>query len=74
MGQNYVTVPDILTGKDLDYLCDMFNWNYGALKKCNDYLIRVNNNEIKIIIEEAFSLFNNNINVVLNILREGIYE
>ena len=30
-------VPDILTGKDVDYLTDMFNWNYGALKKTNNY-------------------------------------
>ena len=24
----YTEVPNILTGKDLDYLSDMFNWNY----------------------------------------------
>ena len=34
MNDKYMEVPnDILTGKDLDYLCDMFQWNYGALKK-----------------------------------------
>ena len=27
-------VPNnILTGKDLDYLSDMFEWNYGVYKK-----------------------------------------
>ena len=32
MNDKYMEVPnDILTGKDLDYLCDMFQWNYGAL-------------------------------------------
>ena len=31
----YNEVPNIITGKDLDYLSDMFNWNYEALKKTN---------------------------------------
>ena len=31
----YNEVPTIITGKDLDYLSDMFNWNYSALKKMN---------------------------------------
>ncbi len=33
MNGQYAEVPNnILTGKDLDYLSDMFQWNYGALK------------------------------------------
>ena len=29
MNDKYALVPDdILTGKDLDYLTDIFNWNY----------------------------------------------
>ena len=36
---NFEEVPnDILTGKDLDYLSDIFNWNYIALKKTNTAL------------------------------------
>ena len=31
--QQYNEVPNIITGKDLDYLSDMFEWNYGTLKK-----------------------------------------
>lgn len=33
-----MNVPeDTITGKDLDYLSDMFQWNYIAYKKtCND--------------------------------------
>ena len=31
--KTYNEVPNIITGKDLDYLSDMFQWNYGALKK-----------------------------------------
>ena len=29
---NYNSVPNIITGKDLDYLSDMFNWHYSAYK------------------------------------------
>lgn len=29
--KTYNKVPNIITGKDLDYLSDMFNWNYDAL-------------------------------------------
>ena len=28
--KNYNEVPNIISGKDLDYLSDIFNWNYGA--------------------------------------------
>ena len=27
---NYNQVPSIITGKDLDYLSDIFEWNYGC--------------------------------------------
>lgn len=30
--QNYNVVPNIISGKDLDYLSDMFNWNYTGYK------------------------------------------
>ena len=30
--EKYDVVPNIISGKDLDYLSDMFNWNYGAYK------------------------------------------
>ena len=29
---NYDKVPNMISGKDLDYLTDIFNWNYGAYK------------------------------------------
>jgi len=74
MQENYRSVPDILTGKDVDYLCDMFNWNYGALKKANSYLNIVSNISIKEKLEEAISLFNTNLVDVLNILKEGQNE
>ena len=35
---NYEQVPDIISNKDLDYLVDMFNWNYLAYKKIVNYI------------------------------------
>lgn len=69
--QTYNEVPNIITGKDLDYLSDMFNWNYIALKNTNEAITNVEDEEIVTILEKAFSLFNNNLNVILSILNEG---
>lgn len=67
----YNEVPNIITGKDLDYLSDMFNWNYEGLKKSNTALNNVEDEEIKTTIEKSYNLFNNNLNVVLSILNQG---
>ena len=37
----YDMVPNIISGKDLDYLSDMFSWNYGAYKCTNLSLIHI---------------------------------
>ena len=58
-------------GKDLDYLSDMFEWNYGTLKKVNAGITCVKDEEIKDILKEGYNLFKNNLNVILSILREG---
>lgn len=64
-----MTVPvDTITGKDLDYLSDMFQWNYGAFKKtCND-IEYVENQEIVELFGEACDLFEANMNDVLDII------
>lgn len=68
---NYEVVPNIITGKDLDYLSDMFNWNYGALKTVSSSMKSVNDEEIKSIMQKAYNIFENNLNLVLNVLNEG---
>ena len=67
----YNEVPNIITGKDLDYLSDMFNWNYEALKKTNMGINNVGDEEIRNILKECYNLFNNNLNVILSILNRG---
>ena len=67
----YNEVPNIMTGKDLDYLSDMFNWNYEALKKTNVAVNQVNDEQIKKVLEKGYNLFKNNLNITLSILNEG---
>lgn len=67
----YIEVPNIITGKDLDYLSDIFNWNYQALKKMHVATTYVNNEQIKTILDKGYKLFKNNLNIILSILNEG---
>lgn len=69
--KTYNKVPNIITGKDLDYLSDMYNWNYDALKKVNVGINNTEDEEIKKTLEEGYKLFKNNLNVILSILKEG---
>ena len=67
----YNEVPNIITGKDLDYLSDMFNWNYEALKKMNVAVNQTTDKRIRTILEKGYNLFKNNLNITLSILNEG---
>lgn len=67
----YNEVPNIITGKDLDYLSDMFNWNYEGLKKTNMALNNIEDEEIKNVLQKGYDLFKNNLNVILSIINEG---
>lgn len=69
--KEYIEVPNIITGKDLDYLSDMFEWNYNALKKVNVGIHNVDDEEIKTTLEEGYNSFKNNLNIILSILNEG---
>lgn len=69
---NYNSVPKIITGKDLDYLSDMFNWNYGAYKNTVNAIDSVNDEEIKNMLNKAVDLFYNNMNNVLDILNDEV--
>ena len=65
----YMEVPsNILTGKDLDYLSDMFAGNYGAYKKMKNSVGQVTDQEIVTVMDKAASIFDQNLNTVLSIL------
>ena len=69
--QTYDEVPSIISCKDLDYLWDMFNWNYGAYKTTYNLVSFVEDPELKDMLNTAVEVFQNNINKILNILSNG---
>lgn len=71
MNQNYNVVPKIISCKDLDYLSDMFNWNYLAYKKINEFSNSVNDQEIKDIFNSSSNLFYESMVKVLSNLNNG---
>jgi len=68
---NYEKVPNIITGKDLDYISDMFNWNYGAYKSNLNAINEVSDEDVKNIIIESTNMFNEEIMKILTILASG---
>ncbi len=71
----YMEVPsNIFTGKDLDYLSDMFQWNYGAYKKMKNSVDKVLDQEIISVMDKAIELFDHNLNTVLSVLGGALNE
>ena len=66
-----VSVPNMIGCKDLDYLSDMFNWNYGAYKSSSNAINSVSDSEIKDMLTRSSNVFQGNISKILNILNEG---
>ena len=57
-----------ITGKDLDYLSDMIQWNYIAFKKtCNDIDL-LNEQKFVELFGEASDLFEDKLNMILDII------
>lgn len=71
MNQSYQEVPNIISGKDLDYLSDMFNWNYGAYKSAYNAINSVSDMEIKSLFEKCANVFHGTMTTVLSILNIG---
>lgn len=72
MNESYNKVPNVITGKDLDYLSDMFNWNYGVYKNTVNAIEKVTDDEIRDILTRSSEIFYENMNTVLNILNSGV--
>lgn len=64
----YENVPNIISGKDLDYLSDMFSWNYVVYKSSFNASNNVEDTEVKIILNKASDTFYGIMNEILNIL------
>lgn len=71
---NYELVPEVFTGKDLNYLCDMFHWHYGAYKKTVNRIDNVEDEEIAELMEKASDIFYSHMELILDILKGGSNE
>lgn len=71
MEENYNEVPNMISGKDLDYLSDMFSWNYGAYKSAYNGANSVQDEELKSMLNKASNVFHTNMTKILNILNNG---
>ena len=74
MQQTYNSVPNIISSKDLDYLSDMFNWNYGAYKSSLNASNSVTDEELNNLLLKATNTFHSNMSKVLNIIQGGNNE
>lgn len=69
--KEYEEVPFVISGKDLDYLSDIFNWNYNAYKNSINMSLEVTDEVLSKHIENVSKLFLNGMETVLDILEEG---
>ena len=74
MQETYNAVPNIISSKDLDYLSDMFNWNYGAYKSSLNASNSVTDEELSNLLLKASNIFHSNMSKVLNIIQGGNNE
>ena len=57
MQQQYQEVPNVISGKDLDYLSDMFNWMYESYKKTMNQIPSVQDEVLKNQFTEMCNIF-----------------
>ncbi len=67
--QNYEEVPAMISGKDLDYLSDIYNWNFNVCKLANHFKEEVQDEEIKDLLNRVADMHKEHAKAVLNILR-----
>ena len=68
---NNKCVPNIISTKDLDFLQDIYNWNYGAYKNAISMLNNISDEKINRHINKCSKEFYNTMNKILDILKDG---
>lgn len=61
-------VPSMISTKDLDYLTDIFNWNYGVFKSVINMESEFTDKTLSKCARKVSDLFMNNMDTVLDIL------
>lgn len=62
------SVPNIISTKDLSYLEDMLNWNFVLIKKVNNYLNDIRDEDVVKCFEKAYKDLMKNYNDILSTL------
>lgn len=64
-------VPNIISTKDLDYLADIFNWNFTCSKKALMFSKKTKNENVTDYCEKVAKLTSKNCHTIINILEES---
>ena len=67
--QKYEEAPNMITSKDLDYISDMFNWNYNAYKVSNDFKEKVEEEDSKMLFDEISKIYLSHLKSIKQILK-----
>lgn len=62
------SVPNIISTKDLSYLEDMLNWNFVLIKKINNYLNDIKDEDVVKSFDKAYKELMKNYNDILSTL------
>lgn len=62
------SVPNIISTKDLSYLEDMLNWNFILIKKINNYLSNIKDEDVVKTFDKAYKELMKNFNNILSTL------
>lgn len=62
------SVPNIISTKDLSYLEDMLNWNFILIKKVNNYLNDIKDEDVIKCFEKVYKELMSNYNDILSTL------
>lgn len=61
-------VPMMISGKDLNYITDMLNWNLIALKKARHFVNEVTDPEMKALFQRSVDMHKKHYMFLLNML------
>lgn len=64
-------VPDMISTKDLDYIADMFEWNFVLAKKLHHFANEAKDPEVKELFNNFKSVHKENCEILLSILSES---
>ncbi len=74
MEEKYSKAPDIITGKDLDYLKDMFGWHYTAYKLMINSLDFLEDKSVYEMIQECSKVFLEHMHLIIKLVKDGANE